>query len=459
MSSMSRDANMSVVSRQQRTEPSLNWTTCTALLCAHMLIGFVASDSGAIITAHAAVTTVIAVWVVATTSRIGVVLTCAAYVVGSEVFWRLPGATVPWMWGTYLASALLIGGWFRLIRAKADIAPMAFLACLAPGAALTVLSSDLDTARDSLAFNISGPVLLAVTVSVCSRIRSTREGVERLLWWLVAATLLVSGAAISAAPRLAALDFTSESNLATSAGFGPNQVSLVLGVGVVATLLIVLCNSRPSTTVLATAVLLLLVTQAVLTFSRTGPFLAVLAAVAAVVGGSRSIPRAVSNLTRGALVVVVLVLLIGPRIESLTGGQASQRFGTAQTSHRDEIAAADLSIFADYPLLGTGVGGSPEARARHGLRGSPSHTEQTRLLAEHGLFGLVALALLIYMAVQAVRRQVSAPGRRWALCWAIWSLAAMTVAANRLGVVPYAFGLGAILILPEPQSETRSSTP
>lgn len=421
---------------------------CLALMSAHLLVGFISSDSGTLISVHAAVTTAVVLWLAASTSNIGVVLTCATYAAASEVFWRLPDSRVPWMWGTYLATVVLLIGWYRLIRSRADLVPLAFLVCLIPGAALTVLSVDVGTARDRLAFNVAGSLLLVISVITCSRVRSTREGLDHLLWWLVAAVLLVSGAAIAGEARVSALDFTGESNFATSAGFGPNQVSLTLGVGAVAALLLLLGIRRARQGVLPLTVLVLLLVQGVLTFSRTGPFLAVVAAVAALVGGSRSAPRVVLNLARGMIVVVILILVIGPWIESFTGGQASQRFGSAQTSHRDEIADADLAIFADFPVLGTGVGGSPDARALLGLRGSPSHTEQTRLLAEHGVFGLTALVLIVAMAVQAVRRQAFPAGRGWAACWVVWSFAAMSVAANRVGIVPLTFGLGFILLQP-----------
>ncbi len=161
--------------------------TCVLLLSTHFVLGVVGSDSGAIITAHAVGSSIVAIWLVATTSNIEVVLTCATYVAGSEVFWRLPGSRAPWMWGTYLAIVVLLVGWYRLVRGKVRLVPLAYLACLTPSVAL-ILSADIGLVRDRISFNLAGPALLGVSVIVCSWVRSSQDAADQLLWWLVAAT-------------------------------------------------------------------------------------------------------------------------------------------------------------------------------------------------------------------------------------------------------------------------------
>lgn len=412
----------------------------------HLLVGIAASASGRVVTIHAIAVTAVVLWLAVTSTDLGVLLACGAYVSTSEVFWRLPGSSVPWMWGTYLAIVVLVVGWTRLLNARVSLIPMAFVICLVPGVAIAVTSTGLAEVRERLAFNLSASILLAISWTVCSKMRSTLDGARILMAWFLAAALLVSGAALVGVTRMSALDFTEESNLATSAGFGPNQVSLTMGIGMVSSLLLAITSRRPSLRIIAISAFMLLVVQGVLTFSRTGPFLAVLGAIGAIVGYSRSVPRALLNLARGAVVLVIVVVMIGPWIESFTGGQASQRFRTAQVSHRDEIATADLAVFAASPLFGTGVGASPDARFKQGLKASPSHTEQTRLLAEHGVFGAAALVLILVMGIQAVRRQTVRVGRGWAVCWVVWAFAAMSVSANRVAVVPFAFGLAALLL-------------
>jgi hypothetical protein len=76
-----------------------------------------------------------------------------------------------------------------------------------------------------------------------------------------------------------------------------------------------------------------------------------------------------------------------------------------------------------------------------------AHTEYTRLLAEHGVFGAVALLLLIVMAVAAIRRSKTIIGKALAASMIGWCFLFMMIDAMRLVAPSFAFGIAYATIL------------
>jgi hypothetical protein len=119
-----------------------------------------------------------------------------------------------------------------------------------------------------------------------------------------------------------------------------------------------------------------------------------------------------------------------------------QRFKNPDLTGRDSIAEAELRLFLQKPVLGNGVGMSMYNRAAMTHAEAPAaHTEYTRLLAEHGLLGAAALAILLVMTGQAL---LKAPGP-WAkavvAALAVWSFLFMAVASMRLVAPAFLLGL------------------
>ena len=63
---------------------------------------------------------------------------------------------------------------------------------------------------------------------------------------------------------------------------------------------------------------------------------------------------------------------------------------------RFNILKEDLNLWGKYIILGTGAGASIFLRG-NGLDGIASHTELTRLLSEHGLFGFIFISVSMKM--------------------------------------------------------------
>jgi hypothetical protein len=101
---------------------------------------------------------------------------------------------------------------------------------------------------------------------------------------------------------------------------------------------------------------------------------------------------------------------------------------------------AELRVWREHPLMGAGPGMAMGARALPRVLAA-SHTEYTRLLAEHGLFGLGALLLLGLMAARRVSQAKSPAARAMVFSMMGWSLLYMGHSAMRLAAPAFLFGL------------------
>jgi hypothetical protein len=119
------------------------------------------------------------------------------------------------------------------------------------------------------------------------------------------------------------------------------------------------------------------------------------------------------------------------------------------TTGRWDLIKLDLQLWEKNFLFGVGPGVSSTARFQTGRSdlvtssGSylASHTEYSRLLAEHGFLGLIALFLLGLMFLQAFLRAPTPLAKGLALAFMVWSLAEMTHAAMRLAAISYFYAL------------------
>ncbi len=70
-----------------------------------------------------------------------------------------------------------------------------------------------------------------------------------------------------------------------------------------------------------------------------------------------------------------------------------------------------------------------------------AHTEFTRLIAEHGLFGVMALLILFLMFIKNFKNTEVMWARGLILALMVWSLAEMTHSAMRLAAISFIYAL------------------
>jgi len=144
----------------------------------------------------------------------------------------------------------------------------------------------------------------------------------------------------------------------------------------------------------------------------------------------------------GAMVVVGAVqIIVIPKLDALTGGAIITRFQDTDPTGRDVLIKTELETFTTHPFFGTG----PATLDEFEQHTSSSHTEFSRLLSQHGIFGVGALALMLVLALRAVTSQANTSAKAIAIALVSWSMLTMTHAAMRLGMTPLAFGMAAAL--------------
>jgi len=195
----------------------------------------------------------------------------AAYLTGAGVLWRMTGATVFDQYAKYGLAALL-GLWMlRNHRLWLRPGPIIYLVLLLPSIVILVaVGGRWGTIQRPISFNLSGPLALAVAVLFFRQATLHREDLLRILASLampIFAVLAIAGQATLAASKL----IFGGSNLITSGGYGPNQVSSVLGLGCLCFLILFfLLRPNPAGRLFLLVGALLLGTQCALTFSRGG---------------------------------------------------------------------------------------------------------------------------------------------------------------------------------------------
>lgn len=369
----------------------------------------------------------------------------ASYVASAEVLWRMCEGYVFWEQGKYLLILFLVIGYLRssshgsVVERLAVSLPL----LLTPSALLTFNYLGFTAeARQAIAFNLAGPVALAIAALVLARLDLTELDPRTVLLTILLPILGISAIVLYTALSADSIFFTGESSLELSGFYGPNQVSAVLGLAALCAMLLGLAargrHARVAWIVLAT----LLLSQATLTFSRGGVFAAVFALAAALIHLVTDHRRRRALLGITAIVAAASILWLVPKLNQFTAGSLADRYSEWELSGREEIMWGDLELFRDNPWLGVGTGLSPHFREMR--RGRPAHTEFTRLLAEHGLFGLLASIIVLAIPWIAYRRAPTLTAKAWVACFAAWALLGMVHAATRIAAISLVYGLAVV---------------
>lgn len=413
-----------------------------AVVAGSAILGVIMSIAVPLATVHLLIVLGGVVVVGLISQRVDLVLAVTVYAGLCDVLWRTSHARGPWEGAKY---ALIVGFGavaVRFVRRPKDIGVVgAFILVLVPGAVMGMLVLGPGAARPLIAANLGGPVALALAVLACSSLRLTPDEVRGLYLVALSPIVAVTAQATLSTVQSKDLGFTDEVNFAASGGFGPNQVSSILCFGGLLCVLIVLQHAigwRLRALALCTGIWL--VGQAILTFSRGGVFALVLAGGAVLLASLVSSGQRARVLVAAGILVLVAVQLLS-WAGAFTDGESNDRLSSTDSTNRTEIAAADLRLFAQKPILGAGVGVSPSERDYPG--NVAPHTEYTRLLAEHGLFGVAAIGLLALICFRILRRS-----RGWyrlaAVGLLVMALAQMMHSATRIGSIAVAFGLAAL---------------
>ncbi|NJM53768.1 MAG: hypothetical protein HC846_10515 [Blastocatellia bacterium] len=253
------------------------------------------------------------------------------------------------------------------------------------------------------------------------------------------------------------ITFNTESNFATSGGFGPNQVSSMLGLGVfVGLACYFLFNDNLRFKFYFTIGALFLAAQSVLTFSRGGIYNALGAIAILLLFQLQNVTDWLKRIFPFFLVVVLFLAVVFPFMNEFTDGKLQERFEDTETTRRGDIIESDFQILLENPVWGVGLGNAKSYREKFLGYGAASHTEFSRLISEHGIFGIFSIIVLFVMTAMNLFRKTSVFRRALIAGIIFWCCLFMLNAGMRLAAPGFLWGLSFITIL-EPRTRQRKN--
>lgn len=388
-----------------------------------------------------------------------------------------------WELGKYLCIVLVVGSLIFNKRIKISGVAVVMIALLIPSLGITFLTPLLEEypLRKQILFNLSGPLLLCLTTMVFfqSNFRFTKSEMAKILRVALLPGLTVL-ALLFGYKSIANIEFGTTSLADASGGFGPNQVSTALGVYGAITIYalfskIVLWKYK----LIDVAFLLLVIFRGFLTFSRGGMVGMIAALLAAIIftfiinGDFRSRFR-----PKHMIGIFTFVFLAGGTILYINylsnnflyyrymgyesrdiilaerrGVDPSQlESNTMHLSNRDDVVKYESTIFSLNGYMGSGIGLSMYYKRVLFNFNTAAHTEYSRLLAEHGVLGILFGLLIFLVPFGYYIKHPTSISPFWFILVISLSVLTMAHSAMRLSLVPVLYGISFLKILPDEES-------
>lgn len=336
------------------------------------------------------------------------VLVAASYMVGAEVFFRMTKAYFLYETGKYMVIVFLVIGMIYHGFKRSSLTYFVYFLLLLPGVYVSYLNIDFDDKfRQTILFNLSGPICLTVAAMYCyGRTVTLKElftFLDFLVYPIISMTIYVYFYNINIQEVISGTASTS----ATSGGFGPNQVATVLGLGAFALYSRFLIPYKNKILHLVMMFWLMAIThRAIITFSRGGVFVAIaMMGVFTFMLYFSSGVKTKFKLSYRIITVVAAILAIWVFSVLQTGGLIANRYANEDalgrekadvTTGRAKLIDADFQAFSSNPIFGLGVGQSKSYYEENLNTRIPSHNEISRMFSEHGVFGILALFILLF---------------------------------------------------------------
>jgi hypothetical protein len=320
----------------------------------------------------------------------------------------------------------------------------------------SLLFTEINNFRVKIIFNLLGIIDLSLLCIFFSRLTITLDELKFLFKSFIYSLIPVLIILFITTPSFSEIKFGLNANFETSAGFGPNQVSTVLGAAVfilIVNSLVFKKNLFINLRQIDIAFLILFSFRALLTFSRGGIF----APLAAFFLPLNLLSK-VQNIRKITLNLILLLFFSGitfAAVNSMTGGVLFLRLSGESnksiltddkksletiTTGRSSIIEDDITVWLDNIVFGVGPGESSFQRMKLSNREYvAAHTEFSRLLSEHGLFGLIVnIILILVIPLQIINSKLQPQIKYMKIAFIIFSIASMSHSATRT-VIPLIF--------------------
>ncbi|PVX46642.1 O-antigen ligase [Flavobacterium sp. 103] len=382
-------------------------------------------------------------------------LVISAYVISVEVLLRMTDGMLLNEFGKYSILIFMFLGMIYSGFSNKALIYWLFLVLLIPGIILSAITLNFETdIRKAIAFNISGPVCLGISSIYCYQRKITFDRLKGVITAFSLPLVAIVVYLYLYTPSVRDVVTGTQSSFETSGGFGPNQVSTILGLGIFVFFVQLLLNSKSRILQSINAgFVLVFAFRGIVTFSRGGVLTAVVMIFLLLIV---MYFQANFNTKPKIGLIIILSFLAGLGVWGYssiqTGGLINKRYANqdargrekkSQLSGRETLIASELQMFMDNPILGVGVGRNKEIREKETGIVAASHNEITRMLAEHGSLGLIDLMLLFFTPLFLF---VNNRQNIFALSFLVFWLLTINHAAMRLAAPAFVYALSLLKV-------------
>lgn len=386
------------------------------------------------------------------------------YLVSFEVLGRMVGTSpiIPYETSKYFMVGFFL--WNILIgKADGNIGWL-MLVLIIPG---MFYDESGEVGYQNIVFNALGPIAIAMGLIYFRSTEITQVQFISLLR-MIALPLISSLAFVFVkTPDYDQISFDLSANFDTAGGFGSNQVSTIFGLGGLLAFMFFIFRWRLTGNRITDIGLFFMFSfQGLLTFSRGGVIgmaLAILVLLYLLTQAGLLVKTKfkLPNFTQYVFPIAFAAFFAFEIADDITGGNLSLRYqgetyGTSIgakekdlntiTTNRLNIFREDIELFNEYGIWGVGVGASQRLRGGNISEGTAAHVELSRLIAEHGILGIIYFILLILVYFMYVRTVAHPVHKAILACLFILALYSTFHAATRTFVTPLLFGLSMIRI-------------
>lgn len=339
------------------------------------------------------------------------ILLAAAYIMAAEVFFRMTKAYFFYETGKYLVILFMIFGLVYDGFKKNAFPYVLYILLLLPGVWIALMNLEYTSNfRNQILFNLSGPLCLAFSAIYCYGKVISQKRFLQILNIIVYPLIAMATYVFLYNPDIREVITGTASSHATSGGYGPNQVTTMFGLGafILYTRLFIPYKNK-IVHIIMIFFMIVLVYRALITFSRGG----VIVALIMIIIFTLSFFLMSRLRTKVKIIFKILPIIAGIIVIWLfaliqTGGLIGNRYANKDalgreksdvTTGRGNLMSTDIEGFKENPSFGLGVGSGKYYRIEELGIEAASHNEITRMLSEHGTFGILALVILLFAPI------------------------------------------------------------
>jgi len=427
--------------------------TFQILILLHVLIGALAI-SRSFVFAYSLLLLLGFFQIITSKNKLNLPIYWCSYAMCTEVLFRMTKGVIFYEYIKYLCILFMIAGIVTQKSKNRNSYSYVIYIFLLLISIIFAQQDSFNAFRQEVAFNLSGPILLGIaSIYLYKKVFSVNQILELFkIALLPIISILVY--LLLYTPSISQITFVSGANFESTGGFGPNQVSTILGFGIFIFLVLLIYKKKfTNFLILDFLIFGFLIYRELLTFSRGGLIGGVFAAILIIIYYLKSKPNFIINFIRIILVTFVFGSILFNYTSEQTDGILTYRYEGKDTfgvkrkdisSNRFSYANDELNIFLDNPFFGAGVGGSKYIREKTSYHKGSTHNELTRMLSEHGLIGVFLLIFLITTPLKHVFKNRKFTEYSFSLAFFFLWFLTINHSAMRLAFPSIVYGLSLI---------------